>query len=145
MSRATLYRRIGTVDDIARLVLIREVHLFLDSLPESGQTAAGPKGIIDTAVAIVRHVTEHPVFIKIMDDEPELIRDGIRFSASIIDVAVDAVTPFIDQEMEAGRVRKAPTATTAKLLIHLIIAGIITQPRDLEGHFTELMGPVLEP
>ena len=148
LSQATVYRRVGTIEDIRRLVLAREAHRLAESLPGHGHGEAitGPHGIVATAAAIVRYTTSSDVFRKIVDDEPELWGQALASSAPTLEVIAAALEPFVAQEMASGRVRNGSPRATARLLVRVILAAVVAPPSgDIEEHLGELLLPVLEP
>ena len=148
LSQATVYRRVGTIEDIRRLVLAREAHRLAESLPGHGHGAAvlGPGGIVATAAAIVRYATSSDVFRKIVDDEPELWGKALASSAPILEMIAGALEPFIAQEMSSGRVRSGSPRATARLLVRIILAAVVAPPGgNIEDHLGELLLPALEP
>src|SRR3546814_68889 len=55
VSRVTVYRQVGTVEDMARLLLARDMHRILTALPAALEGAVGP----DTVVRLVERSEEH--------------------------------------------------------------------------------------
>ena len=76
VSRSTVYRLAGTIDDIAESLLLRELHRFLGLVPQLLGDKPGPEGVIDLVAGFVTVIRTNPVVDKLLADEPQLILPG---------------------------------------------------------------------
>src|SRR3546814_21021192 len=66
---STVSRKVGSVDNVALLVLGREAHRLLETVPVLLAGAEGPDVIIRVMVAAIEAATEHPMSRKVLQDE----------------------------------------------------------------------------
>ena len=69
VSRVTVYRQVGTVENMARLLLARYLHRLLVRLPAAMRGATGPETIVRLLETIIEHARSHPVLMKVLRDE----------------------------------------------------------------------------
>ena len=64
MSRVTVYRQLGNVDRVARLLLARELDRLLSALLPPSRPQTIPNDVIEVIADAVRFAIEHPVLSK---------------------------------------------------------------------------------
>src|SRR5579872_4382810 len=109
VARTTLYRQVGSVEEAIALVASRQLHRFLDELLEvladpEGATVEGIVGAIGDAVRFTR---SHPVALRVLNDEPEILgsivaRDLGPYAAQI----AQALAPVLRHAMDRGVIRR---------------------------------------
>jgi AcrR family transcriptional regulator len=145
VSRATVYRRVGTVQRLARLLLAREIHAFLGTI--------GPRDALDRErlerllTRLARLASEHPVLRKLISDEPDVI--GRMFVAEygrVLEVLVPLVAAGLRRAMRRGRVARRDPDALAESLVRIALSLLIAPPVTDAGAFVhEILAPVLEP
>jgi AcrR family transcriptional regulator len=147
VSRTTVYRQVGTVEDAARSLLARELHRFLAWLPEVLDGATGPETVTRLIAAVTRFAREHPVLSKVLADEPELI--GPFLTAELPDLVgrVSSIaTPLLDRAMTTGLVHRRDPAVLAEFLVRVTISLVLAPPAgDLDAFLDQTVLPVLVP
>src|SRR3546814_16942232 len=113
-------RKVGSVDNVALLVLCREAHRLLETVPVLLAGAEGPDVIIRVMVAAIEAATEHPMSRKVLQDEGQWMgRMVTRRLEDLIDQAVKLSAPFLAAALDAGAiVPQYPNMLTTCLLRH---------------------------
>lgn len=147
VSRTTVYRRAGSIERLASLLLARELHALLASLPVILEGAEGPRTLTRLLTGVVRFCREHPVIDKVLDDEPELIGTFlVQQLPSIIEQVRLAAEPLLTVAMDRGLVRRCEPGPLAELLVRQVVSCIIVPPSSDIGTFMDqILVPLLEP
>jgi AcrR family transcriptional regulator len=147
VNRTTVYRQIGNVDDMVRLLLARELHRFVAEVPLEIRPDRGPAAVVALLAAVVRHARSHPVLVKVLRDEPELIGPFLvaELPALINRVAAEIV-PLLKWAMEQGALADRDPARLADWLVRAAVTLVVAPPADdLEEFLTDLLLPTLVP
>ncbi|MGH9188359.1 MAG: TetR/AcrR family transcriptional regulator [Acidimicrobiales bacterium] len=145
VSKATAYRQVGSIDDALRLVVARELHDLLEELDVVLSRARGVDLVLVPALAITRRVREHPVFQKLLADEPHLAGELLPAVVDVFDVATGLLKRYLAVCMRAGEIRSGDPDALADLIGRLMLVALILPPRDLKKHFRTALLPHLEP
>lgn len=147
VSRVTVYRQVGTVEDMARMLLARDMHRLLMALPVAVQGAVGPEAVVRLIETTIGQARAHPVLIKVLEDEPQLI--GPVLVADLGTVAgrvADVVAPLLEALMDAGQLARRDARVVAEWLVRLTVTLILAPPPgDLRAFLAELIVPALAP
>jgi AcrR family transcriptional regulator len=145
ISRTTVYRQVGTVEQAARLLLARELHRFLAQLPAVLAGAIGPETVIRLLVAVTLFAREHPVLAKVLADEPELIGPFLTGELPELVRRVTAVaTPLLERAMAAGLVQRRDPAVLTEFLVRVTLSLVLSPPPgDLAGFLDQTVLPAL--
>ena len=148
ISRTTVYRRVGTIEQAARLLLARELHRLLAQLPDVLEAATGPRAVTRLIAAITSYARQHPVLHKVLADERELIGPFLAGDDFLELVArVSAIgTPLLERAMAAGLVRRRDPSILAEFLVRTTISLVLAPPTgDLDTFLEETVLAVVEP
>jgi AcrR family transcriptional regulator len=147
VSRVTVYRQVGTVEDMARLLLARDMHRLLETLPAAIEGAAGPETVVRMVEAIIDHARAHPVLAKVLADEPHLLGPVLVSDLGTVAARVaDVVAPLLDVLMTAGQLARRDPRVTAEWLVRQTVTLILAPPHgDLRAYLAELLVPALTP
>jgi AcrR family transcriptional regulator len=146
-SRVTVYRQVGTVDNMARLLLARDLHRLLTKVPAALADQRGPDAIVALLEMVIGHARSHPVLTKDLRDEPQLIgpvliSDLGRASGRIAKM----VTPLLDALMDSGELARRDSRVVAEWLVRQTVTLILAPPRgNLRAFLAEVVVPVLSP
>lgn len=107
LSRGTLYRYFPDKEGLYRAVNERETRLFLE---EVAARTAGPEPfgekIIRVLLAAVGFLRENPMNAAMAATDPEAFAAAISTNGrELLELAVDAVTPMVQEAMERGELR----------------------------------------
>ncbi len=148
VNRATVYRQVGTVEDMVRLLVARELYNLtraVDGLQL--QAATGPQVVVRLVAAVVRHARNHPVMRKVLADEPELIGPFlITYLPDVVRQVAERVTPALEWAQRSGALAKRDPIVLAEWLVR-IGASLILDPLpddEIEPFLSELLTPALK-
>lgn len=147
VSRVTIYRQLGATEDIARLLLARDLHRMLEAVP----ARLGGRDGLDAVVGLIEHIVEtarsHAVLAKVLADEPQvlgplLVRDFGSISTRIADV----VSPLLDALMADGQLARRDSKVLAEWLVRQTATLVLAPPPGaLDEFLRELLEPALRP
>ena len=147
VDRTTVYRQVGNVPRIVRLLTARELQRLLASLPERLTGLHGPQVVVDLLALVITYGREHPVLAKVLADEPELIGPFLIAEApALFDVVAFAATPLLQSAMDAGELAPRDPALVAQLVVRLCLPLLLAPPAgDLRALLAEVLVPALTP
>lgn len=147
VSRTTVYRQVGTVEQAVRLLLARELHRFLAHLPTVLAGAVGPETVTRLLAAVVVSAREHPVLAKVLADEPELIGPFLTSELhALVDRLSSIATPLLDRAMDAGLVHRRDPVVLAEFLVRTAVSLVLAPPSgNLAEFLDQTVLPVLSP
>ena len=147
VDRTTVYRQVGNVQAIVRLLAGRELHQLLADLPARLSGLRGPDAIVDLLTMVIESAQAHPVLRKVLADEPELIGPFIVAELPMmIDLMAAAATPLLQAAMDAGELARRDPERLAQMLVRLCLPLVLAPPPgDVATVLAELLLPVLTP
>jgi AcrR family transcriptional regulator len=147
VNRATVYRQVGNVDSVVRLLLARDLNRLLGTLPVLLATPLGPNTIVALVDGVVRFAREHPVLAKVLRDEPELIGPFlVADHDELVGRITNSVAPLLGVAMDAGWLARRDAAVVADWLVRLTISLVLAPPSgSLPAFLGELLLPALTP
>lgn len=147
VNRTTVYRQIGNVDQQVRLLLARDLHRLLATLPGALASATGPEAIVELLTAIVTFAREHPVLVKVLADEADLIGPFlVSDMPELVGRVAAAITPLLDAAMGGGMLAHRDPVVVAEWVVRMGVSFILAPPPgDLSRFIAELLVPALSP
>lgn len=146
VSRVTVYRQVGTIEDMARLLLARDLHRLLGLAPAALGGRNGPDAVIALVEFIVEHARAHPVLTKVLTDEPHVLGPVLVSDlGAVAERVADVVAPLLDQLMASGTLARRDPRILADWLVRQTVTLILAPPADLAAHLRELLEPALNP
>jgi AcrR family transcriptional regulator len=147
VSRTTVYRRAGSIERLASLLLARELHALLATLPDILDGVQSPRTVTHLLAGVVQFCREHPVVAKVVDDEPELIGAFLEQQLpSVIEQVCLASEPLLTVAMGVGLIRRCDPSGLAELLVRVLVTCIIAPPSsDIRDFLDQTLGSLLEP
>lgn len=144
---STVYRKVGSVENAALLVLARDGQRFLDRMPE---VIAGVDGARTVTVFLAEGIdafAQHPLVAKVLRDEIDWVgRLVTRRLDSMVAQAAEVVVPFLEAAMAAGTIRRQDALVLAHWITRIGMVAIISPPPgDLRAALDALLLPALEP
>jgi AcrR family transcriptional regulator len=159
VNRTTVYRQVGTVEQQAMLLLVRDAHRLLAALParwgmeadEGGGAGQGwqgpvsPRTVIDLMAAVVRRAREHPVLAKVLADEPDLVGTYVtRDSGALIGLVTGMLRPMLESAVASGAIARRDPVVLAEWLVRITVSLILTPPPVEAAEFlAEILLPAL--
>ncbi|MBV9665111.1 MAG: TetR/AcrR family transcriptional regulator [Actinobacteria bacterium] len=147
VNRATVYRQVGTTERMVRLLMARELHELVEFLPTQLKTSDGPEVVVELMATVVEYASGHPVIVKVLNDEPELIGPFLVSDLPQVITRVAAqITPLLKFAMRSGVVAERDARTTAEWLVRTAFTLVLAPPPgDLRAFLAELLLPALSP
>lgn len=147
VNRTTVYRQVGNVDDMVRLLLARELHRFLAQASLDVDPRRTPSAVVALLASVVRHARAHPVLVKVLRDEPEIIGPFLAAELpSLITRVSGEIVPLLRWAMDQGALSKRDPDRLADWLVRTAVTLILAPPPDdLEEFLSDLLMPVLVP
>lgn len=148
VARTTVYRQVASVEEAVALVASRQLHRFLDGLLDAlaGPQGAGPSEFMRAIAGAVRFARSHPVSLRVLNDEPEIVgslvtRDLSPYAAQV----VEALAPVVSRAMAVGAIRPGDPQLAAQWLVRVVAALVALPPEgDLDALLEYGLRPVLE-
>ncbi len=147
VDRTTVYRQVGNVDRMVRLLMARELPQLLGALPESLLGLKGPAVIVDLLSTVVSYGRNHPVLAKVIADEPELIGPFLVTEApALLDQVAALIAPILQAAMDNGELAQRDADAVAQLLVRVCLSFLLAPPPgDLPTVLSQLLVPALTP
>ncbi len=144
VSKATVYRQLGSVDDVVRVLIAREVHRLVNAAVDAVGDDEGPPAALALITAAATFLCEHPVIRKIVTDEPQLIADLMTTADVLAQTITDVLTALVaDLRPEVGGASSA--AVVSEVAVRLVLSAIVLPPADLAGLLHDGLVPHLGP
>jgi len=148
VARTTLYRQVGSVEEAVALMASRQLHRFLDDLLAvlSRPGGATASDLVDAIAGAVRFARSHPVSLRLLNDEPEILGSIVAHDLAPLAAQVaDALAPVLRHAMDGGVIRRADPHLAAQWLVRVVAVLVVLPPEgDLEEMLDFALGPVLQ-
>ena len=144
---STVYRKVGSVDNVTMLVFAREAQRFLRRIPATFTAATGPTAVTTLMADAITTLADHPVAAKVLRDEGDWMgRMLTRQLDHLLAQGVEITTPLLAAAMAAGLVRKQDPELLAHWMLRIALAALVAPPPgDLQTALDDLLLPVLAP
>lgn len=144
---STVYRKVGSVENAALLVVGRETIRMLDRMPEVIAGFRGPYTVTAFMAACVETFAQHPTFSKVLRDDREWVaRIVTRRLDALLDRGAELIAPILEAAMEKGAVRPQDPVALAHWLVRIAgVALMSPPPGDLRSTLESLLIPMLDP
>lgn len=128
VSRMTLYRRYADVTSLMQALMTREFTQILDEVERAGVSLSNAREqVVASAVEGVDRLTRHPLFLRIVDVDPELLLPYITTRRGAFQRAVvDAMEARLVEGVADGSVAVDDAAAAART-IELALRGFAFQ------------------
>jgi AcrR family transcriptional regulator len=146
VNRTTVYRQVGNVESMLRLLSARELHRLLGEVYKAIGGMLGPETLVDVLVHVVELVRAHPVVAKVLADERELIGLGMDDIPEMLGRIAAALVPPLEAAMDAGIIARRDPVVVAEWLARVGGSAVIAPPPgDLADFLRVFIVPVLQP
>jgi AcrR family transcriptional regulator len=144
---STVYRKVGSVDNVTMLVFAREAERFLQRVPSVLADASGPEFVTALMADAISTLARHPVAAKVLHDEGDWIgRTVTRRLDELLGQGVEITVPLLAAAMAAGLVRAQDPVLLAHWLLRIALAALVAPPPgDLRTSLEALLLPALAP
>ncbi|HXA72865.1 MAG TPA: helix-turn-helix domain-containing protein [Acidimicrobiales bacterium] len=143
---STVYRKVGSVDNVTMLIFAREAQRFLERIPATISTATGPQAITALMTDAIETLANDPVAAKVLRDEGDWMgRMVTRQLDHLLAQGVEVAAPLLAAAMAAGLIRSQDPERLAHWLLRIALAALVAPPPgDLRSALDDLLVPVLE-
>lgn len=147
VSRATFYRRVGTIEDAARLLLVREVHRLLTTVTPELQGVGCAEDVVGIASRVIGFIRDDPVFQKVLADEVDLVGPFVvEELPRLMGRVADVVAPLLAGAMERGVLASTDPRVLAEWLVRTTVSVVLAPPSgDVEAFLEPVLLPALRP
>jgi AcrR family transcriptional regulator len=144
---STVYRKVGSVDNVTMLIFAREAQRFLERIPATLTTATGPTAITRLMADAITTLADHPVAAKVLRDEGDYLgRMVTRQLDPLLAQGVEVAAPLLAAAMAAGLIRQQDPQLLAHWLLRIALAALVAPPPgDLQANLDDLLLPLLTP
>jgi AcrR family transcriptional regulator len=144
---STVYRKVGSVDNVTMLVFAREAQRWLGRMPATLTRAAGPRGITTLMADAITTLANHPVAAKVLRDEGDWMgRMVTRQLDHLLAQGVEVTAPLLTAAMAAGLVRQQDPQLLAHWMLRIALVVLVAPPPgDLQSALDDLLLPALAP
>jgi AcrR family transcriptional regulator len=143
VSRVTVYRQVGTVEDAARLLLARELDRLVSSLVPTLMAADDADGIVSVIASAVEFATTHPVLSKVLHDEPELVGGFVIAELpTLIDRLLVLAEPVVRRLADLDERARFDIPVLGEWVARVVITMVVAPPKEPPEEF---LGKVLLP
>ena len=145
VSRVTVYRQVGTVEDVARLLLARELDRLVTSLVPTLMAAEDAEGIVVVIASAVEFAIEHPVLSKVLRDEPDLVGAFIIAELpTLVDRLLLLADPVVRRLADLDRGSTFDAAVLGEWVVRVVLTMVVAPPREPPEKFLgRMLLPVL--
>jgi AcrR family transcriptional regulator len=144
---STVYRKVGSVENAALLVVGREAMRLLDRMPEVIAGLKGPYTVTAFMAEGVETFAHHPVFSKVLRDDMEWVaRVVTRRLDALLERGAEIIAPILEAAMDNGAIRTQDALPLAHWLVRIAGTALMSPPPgELRQALETLLLPVLEP
>jgi AcrR family transcriptional regulator len=146
VERTTVYRNVGSMDDIFALLVARELHDLMDAAPQRIPAgASGAEVVVELVASSIEHAHAHPVLAKVLADEPEVLAGSVsRGVPELIERVVATLGPSVGAGMTAGLLATRDPMIVTDWIVRVALSLLLAPPPgDLRGFLREVIEPVL--
>jgi len=143
---STVYRKVGTVEHAAALVMAREGHRMLTRLPAIIDGIEGPRQITVFVAESIETTRHHPMMRKLLNESDWVGRLFTRDLDDAIERQAAVSAPLLALAMKDGRIRRQDPVALAHWLARISLICLFSlPPGDLVSALDALLLPALEP
>jgi AcrR family transcriptional regulator len=144
---STVYRKVGSVDNVTMLVFAREAQRFLKRIPATFTAATGPTAVTTLMADAITTLANDPVAAKVLRDEGDWMgRMVTRQLDHLLAQGVEVTAPLLAAAMAAGLIRKQDPELLAHWMLRIALAALVAPPPgNLQSALDDLLQPVLAP
>lgn len=145
VSRVTVYRQIGTVENAARLLLARELDRLVSSLVPQFAVATDADAIASVIASAVEFTVDHPVLAKVLRDEPELVGVFIMGDLhTLIERLLVLADPLVQRLEDLARGSSVDVGALAEWLARVLVTMVVAPPKEPPDSFLRaVLVPIL--
>jgi AcrR family transcriptional regulator len=143
---STVYRKVGSVENAALLVIAREGARLLARMPEVIDGVEGARAITVFLAEAIESFANHPMVSKVLRDDTDLVARLItRRLDALLAQASEVAAPLLEASMAAGTIRHQDPLALAHWLARVGGMSLLAPPPgDLLTALDALLLPMLQ-
>ena len=147
VDRTTVYRQVGTIPQLARLLAARELQQLVTSIPRRASLPVGPEGVVEIMASVIEDVRSHPVMAKFLADDTDTVSlSTVAGLPPLLKKVAEFLAPLLSSSMAAGTLTRRDPVVLAEWLIRLVVTLVLVPPLgELRPFLSELLVPALTP
>jgi AcrR family transcriptional regulator len=148
VDRTTVFRNVGTMDDLHREYVTREVHRFISGVvSQIPEGLDGPSTVVEIVAVAIEAATQHPVLSKVLNDEQDYLGQLIPpFLPMILEQVSAALAPGLEMASSVGLIAGVPAESLADWIARFGVTVLVAPPEEpLRELLGEVLIPLLEP
>jgi len=148
VERTTVYRRIGSMEDVFRLLVARELYLLVLGLPEKIPDGTNETDlVVELLAAAIEQCRDHPVFSKVLHDEPRVLAAfAVNGLGGLVDSIAAALVPMFAGAAALGLLAERDPQILGGWIARIGLSCLLLPPPgDLRAFLREVLDPVLRP
>lgn len=144
---STVYRKVGSVENAAQLVMAREGHRLLERMPEVIAGIEGPRVITVFLAECIETTRRNPMVDKMIRDEIDWMgRLATRRLEDSFARSAESSVPRLERAMAAGYVREQDPLALGHWIARITFTCLLAPPPgDLLAALDAFLLPVLDP
>lgn len=141
VTRATVYRRAGPIDHLARQLFTRELHRLLAELSGHLDGGRDAGAVVEVVAVVVDRARSHPVLAKMLADEPELARSLLM---GRLDEVIELAAPLLEPLLgNVTHERSVDARAVSELLARLAVSLVLVPVDDVHAFLGATLRPLL--
>lgn len=141
VTRATIYRRAGPIDHLARQLFTRELHRLLAELSGHLDGGRDAGAVVEVVAVVVDRARSHSVLAKMLADEPELARSLLM---GRLDEVIELAAPLLEPLLgNVTHERSVDARAVSELLARLAVSLVLVPVDDVHAFLGATLRPLL--
>jgi AcrR family transcriptional regulator len=148
VERTTVYRHVGSMADVQRLVIADELQMLVELVPGwIPPDTSGAEIVVEIVARSVEYCLDHELLSKVRSDEPELLA-GLLVSAvpDVIARLSEVFATPVEVGMALGVIAHRDAAVIVEWCVRIGLSLLVAPPPgDLRSFLGAVLEPVLDP
>jgi AcrR family transcriptional regulator len=155
LSRNTVFRRMGSKDDLVRAVMLRELRRLIAEVDAVARRGHGVTERLSFAfAATVLHIRDNPLFRSALENHPNDLFELADHAGEALAVAADYIVAMFGPDQRAGRIAaEVDLPGVAELIVRVLhsimlvpqVAHPLSSEDELRAFAARHLGPLLPP
>ncbi len=148
VERTTVYRHVGSMGDVHRLLVEDELAALVRSVPSwIPRDATGADIVVEVVARAVEHCWSHDLLTKVREDEPDLL-GGLLVDAvpEVLDRLRDVFAPTVEVGVALGLLAPRDPSVVVDWCVRIGLTLLVAPPPgDLRTFLAGVLHPLLDP
>lgn len=148
VERTTVYRHVGSMGDVQRLVIADELQRLVDAVPGwIPPGATGPEIVVEIVARSVEYCLDNELLSKVRDDEPELLAELLVAAVpQVIARLREVFAAPVEVGMSLGMLAERDPTVIVDWCVRIALTLLVAPPPgDLRAFLATVLHPTLAP